>query len=61
LEALCDFFPQPARLMLRKVLDQTQARQREAAAVIEAKGDELIRAALDRAAAKAPAANPIGG
>jgi hypothetical protein len=49
LEALCDFFPQPTRLMLRKVLAQTQARQVEAVTKIETEGDELIRTALDRA------------
>lgn len=49
LEALCDFFPQPTRLMLRKVLAQTQARQADAVTKIEAEGDELIRTALDKA------------
>ena len=49
LEALCDFFPQPTRLMLRKVLAQTQARQAEAVTKIETDGDELIRTALDKA------------
>ncbi len=49
LEALCDFFPQPTRLMLRKVLAQTQARQADAVTKIETEGDELIRTALDKA------------
>ncbi len=49
LEALCDFFPQPTRLMLRKVLAQTQARQADAVTKIENEGDELIRTALDKA------------
>ncbi|RIK72136.1 MAG: hypothetical protein DCC68_26745 [Planctomycetota bacterium] len=49
LEALCDFFPLPTRLMLRKVLAQTQARQADAVTKIETDGDELIRTALDKA------------
>jgi hypothetical protein len=49
LEALCDFFPQPTRLMLRKVLAQTQTRQADAVTKIENEGDELIRTALDKA------------
>jgi hypothetical protein len=49
LEALCGFFPQPTRLMLRKVLAQTLARQADAVTKIENEGDELIRTALDKA------------
>lgn len=62
LEALCDFFPQPIRLMLRKVLAQTQARQADAVTKIETEGDELIRTALDRALniKTIPAGSPTG-
>jgi hypothetical protein len=62
LEALCDFFPQPTRLMLRKVLAQTQARQADAVTKIENEGDELIRTALDKALAIKPVqiASPTG-
>ena len=62
LEALCDFFPRPTRLMLRKVLAETQLRQQKAVVEIEQNGDEMIRTALDKAlAANATSTpNPIG-
>jgi hypothetical protein len=49
LEALCDFFPQPTRLMLRKVLAQTQVRQADAVTLLETEGDNLIRTAMEKA------------
>ncbi|RIK80201.1 MAG: hypothetical protein DCC68_11610 [Planctomycetota bacterium] len=49
LEALCDFFHEPQRTLLRKVLAATTAKRHEAMALLETEGDNLIRTALDRA------------
>ncbi|MEX2188443.1 MAG: hypothetical protein WD875_16665, partial [Pirellulales bacterium] len=49
LEALCDFFPEPQRTLLRKVLRATTAKRAEAITLIETEGDAMIRTAMDKA------------
>ncbi|MEX2187955.1 MAG: hypothetical protein WD875_14210 [Pirellulales bacterium] len=49
LEALCDFFPDPQRMLLRKVLRATTVKRAEAITLIETEGDAMIRTAMDKA------------
>jgi hypothetical protein len=49
LEALCDFFPEPQRTLLRKTWRATVARQAEVQTLLENEGDALIRQAMELA------------